>query len=133
MGHGKYSGLGIWVRALIHRIEKMKAAIDLLTFVKEDLKRSAITKYDDYFHSNEISLFSVLCEGSWESSVLISRFVSACLDAIGILETMFGLACFFTSGGDTNLMSSWVSSLVGGLFAMGINCWDDDCGVMWVI
>lgn len=49
MGHGKYSGLGIWVRSLIHRIEKMKAAIDLLTFVKEDLKKSAITKYDDYF------------------------------------------------------------------------------------
>lgn len=49
LGHGKHSGIGIWVRALIHRMEKMKNAIDQLSFVKEELKAPALKKYDDYY------------------------------------------------------------------------------------
>lgn len=41
--------MGIWVRSLIHRMEKMKLAIDQLSFVKEELKAPALKKYDEYF------------------------------------------------------------------------------------
>ena len=37
------------MRSLIHRMEKMKLAIDQLSFVKEELKAPALKKYDDYF------------------------------------------------------------------------------------
>jgi dynein heavy chain len=39
IGHGKYSGQCIWVRALVHRIEKMREWIDKMVFVDDAIKR----------------------------------------------------------------------------------------------
>lgn len=49
MNHGKHSGAAIWVRSLIHRMEKMKEYIDRLNFVDDSIKKFALDKYDHYY------------------------------------------------------------------------------------
>ena len=44
--HGKHSGMAIWVRALMLRIENQKKNIDQLTFVDDNIKRPTLEKYD---------------------------------------------------------------------------------------
>lgn len=51
IGHGKYSGQAIWVRGLIHRIEKMKEWVDKVVFVDEAKKRLPLEKYDQVYTS----------------------------------------------------------------------------------
>jgi len=49
LNQGKYSGIAVWIRCLIHRIEQMKEQVDRLTFVEESVKKPALDKYDTYF------------------------------------------------------------------------------------
>jgi len=61
---------------------------------------------------------------SWSCDVIESRLISAGLNAIGVLESFFFIAGLFTSFGNAIQMSSWVSSLISGLFAVSIDSWD---------
>ena len=51
IGHGKYSGQCIWVRSLVHRIEKMKEWIDKMVFVDDSIKRQPLEKYEQVYQS----------------------------------------------------------------------------------
>ena len=76
----------------------------------------------------EICWFSKMSWGwnnvSWSCDVIESRLISAGLNAISVLESFFFFASFFTSKGNAIQMSSWVSSLIGSLFAVSIYSWD---------
>jgi hypothetical protein len=51
LGHGKYSGQCIWVRGLIHRIEKMREWIDKIVFMDESIKKLPLEKYEQVYQS----------------------------------------------------------------------------------
>ena len=38
--------MALWVRSLIHRIDRMKISIDRLVFIEDGIKRGAYEKYD---------------------------------------------------------------------------------------
>jgi len=43
--HGKFSGKAVWVKSLLHRIEKMKKQYDSLSFIPDDLKTPVLEEY----------------------------------------------------------------------------------------
>ena len=49
--YGKYSGTAIWVRSLIHRIEKLKSSIDQLYFIKDSMKEPHLKKYNQLYET----------------------------------------------------------------------------------
>lgn len=67
LNQGVYSGLAIWARSLVARIEKLKAHIDRLWFVDEKVKRPAIEKYDSIYGT--FRLFINSCLKTWEAEV----------------------------------------------------------------
>ena len=51
INQGKLSGMGLWARSLIHRIERMKNSIDRLVFIDDSIKRGAYEKYENFMQS----------------------------------------------------------------------------------
>mmetsp|Transcript_23925 Transcript_23925/g.20935 ORF Transcript_23925/g.20935 Transcript_23925/m.20935 type:complete len:561 (+) Transcript_23925:252-1934(+) len=49
--HGKHSGMALWVRSLIHRLDKLKDAIDKLYFVDYSIKKPYLDKFDSVHHT----------------------------------------------------------------------------------
>ena len=49
LGHGKYSGQAIYVKSLMHRLEKQKHQIEKLYFLEENIKGGSLKKCDDYY------------------------------------------------------------------------------------
>ena len=48
INQGKLSGMSLWVRSLMHRIDRMKISIDRLVFIEDGIKRGAYDKYESF-------------------------------------------------------------------------------------